>query len=174
MKTVYLIFFTFLPTVALTQNIPEPPNWETEEDYKRVEDAIVENILWLEENPITKDDEKAKLVYEYVLRWLVDCTYIIVEVEGDFITPIDTNYKYNSTMTVAYMLGKGLYAIREIDQNRIDAVKRGVLGMIYTYNSILKSDVEAKNETLEKYKNLYGEGLLRNYIEENLTEIKKE
>ena len=65
--------------------------WTTEEEFRSVEERIVENILWLEENPFATDANDTKAISQYVLDWLTETPYISVTLDQIFTDKISNN-----------------------------------------------------------------------------------
>jgi hypothetical protein len=161
---------------SYSQDISGDQNWKSAKDFRKVEDKIIKNILWLESNPNIENDNNTKAVAAYVLKWLIDCPYITVNIDVDFTAEItSSSYEYASNISIAFMFGKALYAIENQDNksNDLDATVRGIVGMVNVYKAIktAKGDA-ANNESLEKLKKLNDEGKLKEYVENKLKESK--
>ena len=149
-------------------------DWSSEDDFRAVEDKIVENIIWLEENPFATDANDTKAISQYVLDWLTETPYLSVTLDQVFTERIDTNkkYKYEDKLLISYLFGKSVYVIQNPEDNsEINASTRGIVGMVKVYNELLKADLKAYNRTMEFYRDLYEQGILEDHVREKLQEL---
>lgn len=145
--------------------------WESERDFRSVEDQIVTNILWLEANPFSSRTNDTKAITRYVLEWVTNTPYITVANDTYFTDGIvnSKRYKYDEKFRVTYLFGKTLYTIRNQDNpNEVDATVRGIEGMVTVYNEILRVDNKVKHRDLDNYKLLAESGRLREYVSDRL------
>jgi hypothetical protein len=148
--------------------------WTTEEEFRSVEERIVENILWLEENPFATDANDTKAISQYVLDWLTETPYLSVTLDQIFTDKISNNkkYKYSDKLLITYLFGKSAYVIQKPqDENEVNACTRGVVGMVKVYNELIKSDLKAYNRSLEIYQDLYDQGILEKYVRDKFDEL---
>jgi len=148
--------------------------WVTEEEFRGVEEEILENILWLEENPFATESNDTKAISQYVLDWLTETPYISVTLDQVFTDGITSNkkYKYNDKLLITYLFGKSAYLIQNPqDKSEVNASTRGVIGMVKVYDELIKSDLKAYNRTMETYQDLYTKGNLEEYVQARLAEL---
>lgn len=144
-------------------------DWQSEEEFRSVEKTIIDNVLWLEENPFATESNDTKAITEYVLKWLERTPYISVTLDQIFTERITRSkkYKYGDKFLITYLFGKSLYVIQHPeDTSEINAAVRGVEGMIKVYNELLKADSKAFNRSLEYFKSLHERGGLEEYVSE--------
>lgn len=172
-KIILTISSIFLISGVSAQNLGES-GWVTEEEFRGVEEEILENILWLEENPFATESNDTKAISQYVLDWLTETPYISVTLDQVFTDGIASNkkYKYNDKLLITYLFGKSAYVIQNPqDKSEVNASTRGVIGMVKVYEELIKSDLKAYNRTMETYQNLYTEGNLEEYVQARLAEL---
>lgn len=165
--TILLLFFSLS---GFSQHLGST-DWVTEEDFRVDEAIIVENILWLEENPFATESNDTKAISQYVLDWLTETPYVYVTLDEIFTERIINNkrYKYGDKFLVTYLFGKSAYIIQNPgDKSEVNASTRGVVGMVKVYDELLKVDLKAYNRTLELYRGLYEDGVLEDYVREQL------
>ena len=169
-KAIITISLIFLPFLGEAQFLGEK-GWITEEDFRSVENQIIENIIWLEENPFATETNDTKAISEYVLDWLTETPYVSVTLDEIFTEKIVKNkkYKYWDKFLVTYLFGKSAYVIQNPDENsEVYASVRGVVGMLKVYNELMKVDLKAYNHTLELYRDYYNNGTLESYVRAEL------
>ena len=148
-------------------------DWATEKDFRDAEPMVIQNILWLEENPLANESNDTKAISEYVIEWLSESPYITVRFDEVFTSGIiyDRRYKYADKFRVTYLFGKSLHVM--LNPSKADeglACIRGVEGMIRVYEELLKFDSEAKRKELDNYLRLYKNGQLESYVRSQLNE----
>ena len=170
--TIKLSLIFLLATVnAQAQRIGEI-GWETPEDFKEQESLVVEDILWLEENPVATGVNDTKAISEFVLAWLTANPYLSVNLDEVFLEQIVDNkkFKYGEKFRVTYLFGKAVYQIE--NQDNVDETRastRGIAGMVKVYYELQKFDPSIRNRILERYAKLYEDGKLENYVETTLS-----
>ena len=167
-KLIFTILFCYIVIASYAQYLG-PTDWENEEDFRLVEDKIIEDILWLEENPFATEINDTKAITEYVLEWLKYAPYISVTLDEVFTESITRNkkYKYGDKFLVTYLFGKSVYTLQNPDDgSEVNAAARGVEGMIKVYIELLRTDSKAFNRSLEYYRSLYERGGLTDYVRE--------
>ena len=151
-------------------------NWQNEEDYRRAENNVKQNIIWLEENPMATESNDTKAITEYVLSWLTTVPYISVTYDEIFLEGLTTKkYKFGDKFRVTYLFGKSYYVIN-LPYNSIGdetyASPRGLEGMIKVYQELVKIDPSVKHKLLDKYSRLLRQDKLYAYTENKLTKPK--
>ena len=172
-KIILTISFIFLISGVSAQYLGES-GWVTEDEFRGVEKEILENILWLEENPFATESNDTKAISQYVLDWLTETPYISVTLDQVFTDGIASNkkYKYNDKLLITYLFGKSAYVIQNPqDKSEVNASTRGVIGMVKVYEELIKSDLKAYNRAMETYQNLYANGNLEAYVQARLAEL---
>jgi len=157
----------FLITITCDAQYLGSTDWQSEEDFRADEKKIIDNVLWLEENPFATESNDTKAITEYVLEWLEQTPYISVTLDRIFTERITRSkkYKYGDKFLITYLFGKSLYVIQNPeDKSEINSAVRGVEGMIKVYIELLKADSKAFNRRLEFYKGLYERGGLEEYV----------
>jgi|GEM_PF-3444038 len=168
-----ILSFLCLPVMLSAQHIGNT-DWKTEIDFRTDEHYVVENILWLEDNPLATPLNDTKALSEYVLQWLSNAPYVSVKLDEIFLAGIVNNrkYKYAEKFKVTYLFGKAIYAIQNKGEtDEALASQRGVVAMVKVYRELKKNDPEAKNRVLEKYSKMYKGDRLEGYIR---TELNKQ
>jgi len=157
-------------TLSFAQSIGQT-DWISEEDFRNDETIIVDNILWLEENPFATETNDTKAISEYVLQWLTETPYLSVYLDEVFTDGIVTKkkYKYGDKMVVTYLFGKSIYAIEnQKDASEAEASTRGLEGMVKVYQELLKADLKAYNRRLDFYSDMFDKGNLNAYVKSQL------
>ena len=124
MRKVLLIILISLFALSVQAQFVGKTDWESEEDYRQVENTIVENILWLEENPFATESNDTKAITEYVLKWLEQTPYISVTLDDIFTDRVakSRKYKYGDKFLITYLFGKSVYVIQNPeDDSEINA-----------------------------------------------------
>ena len=167
------ILLLYASVSVLGQNLGET-DWRTEEDFRNSEQEILDNIIWLEENPFATDANDTKAITQYVLYWLTETPYVSVTLDQVFTDKLFRNkkYKYGDKLLITYLFGKSAYIIQNPeDTSERNASLHGVLSMIKVYEELLKSDLKAFNRTLEHYRDINSNGILDDYVREQLEAI---
>ena len=164
--------FTFnLQAQELTEQ-----NWRTEDDFRRVESNIKQNIIWLEENPLATFSNDTKAITEYVLTWLANSPYISVTYDEVFLEGLtNKKYKFSDKFRVTYLFGKSYYVISHPNDSvggEVGASVRGIEGMVRVYQELIMIDPSVKHRVLEKYSRLVKQERLENYTESQLAKTR--
>jgi hypothetical protein len=149
----------------------EGSNWESESDFRRDEPKIIENILWLEANPIASTANNTKDITAYVIDWLSNCPYVTVLYDEMFLENLAHNkkYKFSEKFRVTYLFGKSYYILlNPDDSNEVKASARGIEGMVKVYRELKKIDPDVKHRLLEKYSRMEKKGKIEAYTESML------
>lgn len=149
-------------------------DWDSEEGFRRDEQHIINDILWLEENPFATKENNTKAISDYVIRWLAETPYVSVKLDEIFTGGIVNNkrYKYSDKIRVTYLFGKSLYVIENQEKpDETAASLRGLEGVVKVYKEIVNVDPNAKNRKLEYYKYLFDSNQLRDYVAAQLKEV---
>ncbi|NNF23124.1 MAG: hypothetical protein HKN67_14385 [Saprospiraceae bacterium] len=172
-RTIFTIFLLFTWVGGSAQFLGET-GWDSEEEFRSVEDKIIENIIWLEENPFATESNDTKAITQYVLDWLTETPYVSVTLDEVFTDGVTNNkkYKYADKLVITYLFGKSVYVIQNPEDNsQVNASTRGVIGMVKVYEELIKSDLKAYSRTMETYQNLYQNGNLEEYVRIKLEEL---
>lgn len=172
MRVVYVIIIILgFSQVANSQSISGDQNWQTEEDYKGAENNVLENILWLEENPLSTPSRDTKAITEYVLKWLSNNPYMSVTYDEVFLEGLKNSkrYKFGEKFRVTYLFGKSFYVLSLPDQpDEANSCARGIEGMVKVYQELKKVDPSVKHRALEKYSRMYNSGKVVDYTRAQL------
>jgi hypothetical protein len=153
-----------------------PTDWQTEQDFRDSEVTIIQDIQWLEDNPVATELNDTKAISEYVLAWLANTPYITVTKEQIFLEGIVDykKFKYGEKFRVTYLFGKALYQIQHQEvQDEVEVYFSGIDGMVRVYTELKKLDPGMKNKLLAKYVRLEKSGKLQGYIIDRLAETTK-
>ena len=174
----YLLLFIITYVYAFNlqaQEITEQ-NWQTEEDFRLVENNIKQSIIWLEENPIATVSNDTKAITEYVLNWLANSPYVSVTYDEVFLEGLtNKKYKFGDKFRVTYLFGKSYYVITQPEDSigkEVGASARGIEGMVKVYQELIKVDPSVRHRVLDKYSRLVRQEKLENYIETQLAKPK--
>ncbi len=147
-------------------------NWQTEDEFRQVEDNIKQSIIWLEENPMATISNDTKAITAYVLNWLSNAPYLSVTYDEVFLEGLtNKKYKFADKFRVTYLLGKSYYVITHHEDtmaNEAGASARGIEGMVRVYQELIKVDPSVKHRVLEKYCRLSRQAKLDEYAETQL------
>lgn len=149
-------------------------DWDSEESFRQDEQYIINDILWLEENPFATKDNNTKVISDYVIRWITETPYVSVKFDEIFTGGIVNNkkYKYSDKIRVTYLFGKSLYVIEhQGEPNETAASLRGLEGVVKVYREIISVDPNAKHKELEYYKELFDSHQLRDYVAAHLKKM---
>ena len=152
-----------------------PTGWLSEADFKAQENLMVENILWLEDNPIATNQNDTKAISEFVLLWLTENPYLSITFDEVFLENIvdRKNFKYGEKFRITYLFGKAVYHIEHQDDvDEIEARVRGIEGMVNVYLELQKFDPSIRNKMLDRYAKLYKSDRLISYVESALSKSK--
>ena len=172
MRVVYVfILIIGFSQIANTQTISGDQNWQTEEDFKGAESNVIENILWLEENPLSTSTNDTKAITEYVLNWLSNNPYMSVTYDEIFLEGLmnSKKYKFGEKFRITYLFGKSFYVLSLPDQqDEANSSARGIEGMVKVYQELKKVDPSVKHRALEKYSRMYRSGKLVEFTQTQL------
>ena len=174
MKTSILTILLFLSALTLSAQHLGDGIWNSEDDFRNSEQEILENIQWLEENPFATEANDTKAISQYVLDWLTETPYVSVTLDQVFTDKFARNkkYKYGDKLLITYLFGKSAYVIQNPEDNgETNASVQGVISMIKVYEELIKADLKAYNRALEHYRDLYKNGILEEYVREQLEAI---
>jgi hypothetical protein len=147
-------------------------DWQTEDDFRRAEGSIKQNIIWLENNPIATLSNDTKAITEHVLNWLTRVPYLSVTYDEIFLEGLTKGkYKFSDKFRVTYLLGKSYYVINHPEDSisiETNASARGIEGMVKVYQELKKMDPSVKHRVLEKYSKLLRQEKLHSYTEAEL------
>lgn len=146
-------------------------DWETDQEFRDVEEKISNNILWLEQNPFASETNNTKAITSFVLDWVSNVPYILVNNDNLFTESIlnSKKYKYAEKFRITYLFGKTYYTIQnQDDPNESEATIRGLIGMINVYEEVLKVDKSVQHRDLENYRQLYYSEQLSSYVKTRL------
>ena len=172
MLKIYSIILLLLAFSQISYSLNDSllTEWNTKEDYEKSEQVVLKFILWLEQNPFTKDEDDRKVVAAYVLKWFIGCPYVSMSIDNKFIL-LNTDYKYEPIMLGAYMFGMGYYLLtNKGEKEGANSIHRGIVGMLNLYSSILKAEPDATNTMLDSYQALFNKNELKKYIKNKLEE----
>jgi len=153
------------------QTISGDQNWQSKEDFKNTERNVIENILWLEENPLSTASNDTKAITEYVLNWLTNNPYMSVTYDEVFLEGLTNSkkYKFGEKFRVTYLFGKSFYVLSLPNQpDEAKASARGIEGMVKVYQELKKVDPSVKHRTLEKYSRMYKSAKLVEFTKSQL------
>ncbi len=169
----YLLLLLFVANSLFAQEVSNT-DWVTEDDFRKDEQKVANDIIWLEENPYATVSNDTKAITSYVLDWVTKTPYLSVTNEEIFTENIinSKKYKYAEKFRVTYLFGKSVYAIQNQDNpNEVDACLRGLTGMIKVYEEILKEDPKASNRDLNYYRDMYYSDNLKGFVQTKLKNL---
>jgi len=169
----YLIFILLIVPSVYAQDKGDVP-WQKKADFKAEEGNILEDILWLEENPIATSTNDTKVMSEYVLNWLTHTPYLSVTFDEVFLEGLSNNkhYKFAEKFRITYLFGKSYYVITHQDAvEEAAASARGIRGMVKVYQELKKVDPSVKNRILEKYSRLVKSAKVEDYARLQLKKV---
>lgn len=152
-------------------------DWQTENDYREVEDIVLKNILWLESNPLSMANNDTKSLTTYVLNWLSGTPYVAVKYDEIFLSHLTDSkkYKFGEKFRITYLFGKAYYLVtNQSAPSEIESCVRGIEGMVTVYEELKKIDPEVRHARLEKYSRLAARGKLSTYVAIRLEKTAKE
>jgi hypothetical protein len=173
MKRFLLVAAIILYASAAHAQYVGTTEWNSEESFKRDEQYIINDIIWLEENPFATKENNTKAISDYVIRWLAETPYISVKLDEIFTGNIvhDKKYKYSDKVRVTYLFGKSLYALQhQAEPDEAAACLRGLEGVVKVYKEIIRVDQKGKHRDLEFFETLYDSGQLKDYVATQLKE----
>lgn len=174
MRTIFTLTFfliAFCTYQSFGQNLDGPNEWTTKEEYKSAESQVIENIKWLETNPLHDDEELRKEVGAYVMKWLLGCPYLTIEMslkyEGDIM--MDKKYEYAGKVATLFLFGKALYMLEHPDEKKKELERnsdeRGIISMVTAYKILVEQKgKDAKHKTMDKYVKMEKEGKLAEFV----------
>lgn len=169
--TFFALVFVLSFNYTYSQNIDGGSDWSTEDEYRGAEEQVIENIKWLENNPLPEDEELRKEVGAYVLKWLMGCPYLTVDMDLKYEGPImtDKKYEYSGKIATLFLFGKALYMLEHPDEKKKamedGSNERGIISMLTAYKVLVKEKGDkAKHKTMEKYVKLQNEGKLTEFV----------
>ncbi len=173
MRCIIFIILFSLGTYNLPAQRIGHISWDTIEEFKAEEPTIVRNIIWLENNPISTEQNDTKALSENIINWLSNTPYISVMLDGIFLESLMDNkrFKYAEKFKVTYLFGKSLYIIEHQDKpDEVNASIRGIEGMVTVYTELKRLDPSLNNYLLEKYERLSNKGKLEKYVIDRLSQ----
>jgi hypothetical protein len=170
------VFFLIITSIVLNADLIAQnvimADWQTDDDFRRAEDGIKQNILWLENNPIASSSNDTKAITENVLNWLTHVPYLSVTYDEIFLESLTSSkYKFGDKFRVTYLFGKSYYVINHPHDSvsiETKASARGIEGMVKVYQELKKMDPSVRHRVLEKYSRLVRQEKLHSYTESAL------
>jgi hypothetical protein len=166
-RIILLLVSTVIISFQVDAQVITEQNWQTEADFRAVEDNVKQSIIWLEENPMSTVSNDTKAITSYVLNWLSNAPYLSVTYDEVFLEGLaNKKYKFAEKFRVTYLLGKSYYVITHqegSDSTEVKASARGIEGMVKVYHELKKIDPSVKHKVLEKYSRLLKQAKLDSY-----------
>lgn len=175
MRKILLLLLILCSGILHGQQLSEQ-NWSSEEDFRKDESLVLENIVWLENHPLATASNDTKALTEYVLNWLAGTPYISVTYDEIFFSNLTNSkkYKFGEKFRVTYLLGKSYYLIENQAQPiEAKACARGIEGMVAVYSELKKVDPSVRHSLLEKYSRLAKKNKLLAFTESMLEKSAK-
>lgn len=127
----------------------------------------MEQIVWLENNPLSTTTNDTKATTQFVLSWLSGVPYVTVKYDEVFLANLTNSkkYKFGEKFRITYLFGKAYYLLENPEsKDEVKASARGIEGMVTVYNFLKKVDPSAKHKLLEKYSRLVRNAKLESYV----------
>jgi len=177
-RTTCLILIILFTGIALqAQNDTNIQNWQSEDDFRNAESAVLEKIVWLEENPMSTASNDTKSISEYIITWLSNVPYMSVTFDEVFLEGFSNTkkYKFGEKFRVTYLFGKSYFILTHPDEdNEAAASSRGIEGMVKVYQELKKVDPSVKHRILEKYSRMVKSNKIETYTQTQLAKAQAE
>lgn len=136
---------------------------ETEADYVRYEDDLVEAVNWLINEPLDYEDDLRVLRSGFVMKWIAGCPYLAVELNEDIVPYTEDCFN----CMIVFMGGWAKYAIEnKVYDNPLEGNMQGTNAVIQFYN---RNKTELGNiKSINKFIELKAKGKLQSYIEKKI------
>ena len=165
------IFFTTLLVIQLTaQEFKVPQNYSLvkKEDYKPYEKDVLAGIEFLENSPFDKNPEKRKEINTFLLKWMMGCPYVKIDLHSYVLEYAQKNKDFIMT----FLGGWTRYAIEHSkDVNKFSGNLEGLRSIIKVYQNGKGIKEDKKVEKLVK---LEKDSKLEEWLRKKLDETSKE
>ena len=164
-KITFLAILLLFSTSSFSQvnlSIPKDYKLENAEDYKPLENDVLNAIKWLSETKINEQTEKRIEVNAFLLKWLMGSPYVHIEINPEIVTFIGTAPE----LLLMFMGGWAKYSIEAEDYNNKTAGSLAGIEMVINFYEKNKSFLP-KDKNVESYIKMKKKGKLKEYVEKN-------
>ncbi|RYD56039.1 MAG: hypothetical protein EOP56_13980 [Sphingobacteriales bacterium] len=171
MKRILLaVMFSFAATTLFAQKaptIPEDIEYETQGDFKKMEQYVMPIVNWIESVPMTTEDPTYKKASQFLMEWTNGSESVNLEFDQDVITFAQTS----PDLLLYFITGWTRWELAHPGKN--DKVKNnlaGIEGVLKFYKG--QKDI-AQNDELDMLYALREKNQLEGWVKKQLTEEKQ-
>lgn len=127
-----LFVFLLVASVTKGQIVPENYAFSSDEDYRRYEQQVIENIKWIATTPRSLDQDNRQQVEDFLVKWVYGCPYVRVIIEP-YAMKLSSK---NANLLLSFMFGYTLYKLEHLDdKNILNANVAGVSALLDDYQA---------------------------------------
>lgn len=134
-------------------------------------ETLIKAAKFLEEKPL---DREAKKVRSWAIGWVIETDKVSVKI-CSLILKVDDKYKYGAELTGQYTIGMAAFKLanpeKASDENT--AQLAGIESAITSYESMVKTEVKAKNGFMDQLVAKRADGSLAQFVLDNNCKDKK-
>lgn len=135
---------------------------DTEADYLRYEDDVVNGFIYLVESPVDEKPEQRKALSKFLVEWVLGSPTVSIEISEKVAPYLEKNPEY----LIHFLGGTAVYQIKTRDlTDRYKSYVAGTEFVIFFYNKNKKT--LGKNKEIEKLIKLQKKDKLTAFIKEN-------
>jgi len=133
--------------------------------------TLIKAAKFLEERPFDKD---AKKVRSWAIGWIIETDKVSVKI-CSMILGVKDKYKYSGEMTGQYTIGMAAFKLANPDKagDENAAQLAGVESAIAAYESMIKTEVKAKEQFMDQLVAKKVDGTLAQFVLDNNCKEKK-
>lgn len=158
LKTLILFILVSATIFAQDVEIPKDLKLESEEDYIKTEQLVLDCTSWLLNTPVSENPMKRKEVNSFLMEWMSGSPTVTIELVSG-IVPLDC-----ADCLMLFLSGWTKYSLQNnYSKNKVECALAGAEYALEFYD---KNEAElGKNSDMKKLKKQQKKGKLRKYIE---------
>ncbi|VXD19583.1 hypothetical protein [Marinoscillum sp. 108] len=173
----YIAAFCFLLLLGnltnaqtINLNVPDPSSLKTAEDYKPLEETVIELLQSLTKDRYRINKSSRLEADNFVSKWLNGCPYLHMYLHQAVVMGlIEEKATYGKELFTTYHFGVALHMLMNQDKD-YDGTEYEiqVAGINTMYESYIKLNPQQKSKTMENYGKLIRKNKLLEWVEKNV------
>lgn len=155
------LFFSGISAAQTTFEVPQKVVLESDSDYPKYNNDIINAAKWLEETDLNKETAKRKEVNAFVIKWISGTPDISVAIT-ESLTKL---FGENNELMVVYLASYSKEFLENKNATDATATKAALISIIKVYK---KGIAITKNKDMDKAVKAYDENKLDKYMADKL------